>query len=65
MIALNSSPDRFSAIAQDDWILVVTATGEFVRAGQVLRLRTSVNSTIVYFARLLAIDKPGLFSSGI
>ena len=52
-IALRGSPHLFSAIAHGDWILVTTPDGDFVRTGQVLRLRTETNGTIVYFDRVL------------
>ena len=58
VIAPSGSPNLFSAIAKDDWILVVTPTGDLVRTGRVFRLRADTNGTTVYFDRLLAIDEP-------
>ena len=62
-IALSGSPNLFSAIAEDDWILVVTPAGAFVLTGRVLRLRADTNGTTVYFDRLLAVGEPVAIAS--
>ena len=53
-LELNGPPTLFSAIVEHDWILVVTPDGEFVRTGQVLRVRTDTDKATVYFYRLLS-----------
>ena len=53
-LELNGSPTLFSAITEHDWILVVTPNGEFVRTGQVLRVRTDTDKATIYFDRLLS-----------
>ncbi len=57
-IGLDCSPNVVSAIAEGDWLLVVTPTGDFVRVGRVLRLRAEADSTRVYFDRLLVALEP-------
>ena len=57
-IVLSGSANLFSAITDDDWILVVTPAGDLVRTGRVLRLRADTNCTTVHFDRLLATGEP-------
>ena len=56
--ALSGSPNLLSAIAKNDWVLVVTPTGDLVRTGRVFRLLADTNGTTVYFDRLLTVDEP-------
>ena len=58
VLRLYGSPKLFSAIAEGDWMLVVTPDGDFVRTGRVLRRRADTNSTTVYFDCLLTTDEP-------
>ncbi len=53
-LELNGAPARLCAIAEHDWILVVTPDGGFARAGQVLRLRIESDKTTIWFDRLLS-----------
>ena len=57
MLALRGSPNLFSAIGKDDWMLVFTSAGDFVRTGRVLRLRADTDSTTVYFDKLLTVNE--------
>lgn len=56
--ALELSGDRklFSGVSEDDWILIVSATGQAARVGRVLRIRSDVETTTIYFDRLLLIE---------
>ena len=58
MLELDGSPNLFAAIAEGNWILVVTRDGDFTCAGRVLRLRSDLDHTTVYFDRLEVVDKP-------
>ena len=53
VLELGSPSNRFSSIADGDWILVVTAGGEFTRVGRVLRSRVDAVSTTFYFESVL------------
>ena len=65
-LELNGSPTLFSAITEHDWILVVTPDGEFVRTGQVLRVRTDTDKATIYFDRLLsASNKVAVETAGL
>ena len=57
-IALSGSSNLLSTIAENDWIVVVTPAGDFVRTGRVFRCRADTNGTTVYFDRLLAANEP-------
>lgn len=46
------------AIAENDWVLVLDAGGSVVRAGRVLRIRSDLEFTTVFFDRLCAADAP-------
>ena len=58
MLELGGSPNLYSSMAEDDWILIVTPNGDFIRTGRVLRIRTGADITTAYFDRLLIVDKP-------
>lgn len=58
LFSLRGAPNLYSAIVEDDWILIVTPDGDFVRSGRVLRLRAGLDSTTVYFDRLLVAREP-------
>ena len=65
-LELNGAPTLFCAIAQYDWVLVVTPDGKFARAGQILRLRIGRDRTTLYFDRLLlASDREATATVGI
>lgn len=57
VLEFGGPPSRFSSIADGDWILVVTAGGEFIRVGRVLRSRIDADSTTFYFESLLAANE--------
>ncbi|MBF2759128.1 MAG: helicase [Ectothiorhodospiraceae bacterium AqS1] len=52
-LSLQGATNLHTAILEDDWILVVTPDGEFIRAGHVLRIRAELEKVTVYFDRLL------------
>jgi hypothetical protein len=46
----------YQAIAEDDWLLVLNPAGEIVRAGRVLRVRSDLETTTLFFDRVSVID---------
>ncbi len=66
MVALRGFPEPVSAIVEDDWILVATPAGDFVRTGRVYRLRAGPERTTVFFDRMLAAAQPvGIGTAGL
>ena len=51
MVALHDALKTASRIGKGDWVLVATPDGNFVRTGQVLRLRFESEKTIAFFDR--------------
>ena len=58
MLVLKDDRSLYQAIAEDDWVLVLDAGGSVVRAGRVLRIRSDLETTTVFFDRLCAADAP-------
>lgn len=48
-----------SAIAPGHWVVVVDPTGALKRVGRILRIRTELQSTSLYFDKLHAVSKAG------
>ncbi|MEO6080894.1 MAG: DISARM system helicase DrmA [Steroidobacteraceae bacterium] len=48
-----------SAVTPGHWVLVVDGSGAFKRVGRILRIRTDLESTTLYFDRLLAVKIAG------
>jgi hypothetical protein len=47
----------YSALDKGDWIVVAAASGELTRVGRVMRVRSDLEKTILYFDRLLSVDR--------
>lgn len=47
----------YQAIAEDDWVLVVGSVGGILRVGHILRIRSDLDSTTLYFDRLHKVGK--------
>ncbi|MDW8265063.1 MAG: DISARM system helicase DrmA [Gemmataceae bacterium] len=45
-------------LAEDSWVLVLDAAGALVRAGRVLRIRSDLETTTIFFDRVCAADTP-------
>jgi len=58
---LELSGDRslYQAIAEDDWALILNPQGVITRAGRALRIRSDLETTTLYFDRVLSVD-PGI-----
>ncbi|AOL02464.1 DISARM system helicase DrmA [Burkholderia contaminans] len=57
-LKLNGIRSQYQAIAEDDWVLVLNAAEELVRVGRVLRIRSDLETTTLYFDRVSNIDAP-------
>ena len=57
-LVLKGDSSLYQAIAEDDWVLVLSPAREIVRAGRVLRLRSGLETTTVFFDRLSVADTP-------
>lgn len=55
-LVLNGDQTFFQAIEDNDWILVTNAHGSITRVGRVLRIRSDLNTTTLYFDRLQIVD---------
>ena len=57
-LVLKGDRSLYQGIAEDDWVLVLNAAGDIVRAGRTLRVRTDLENTTLYFDRLSVTDDP-------
>ncbi len=57
-LVLKGDRSLYQGIAEDDWVLVLNTAGEIVRAGRVLRVRSDLESTTLFFDRLSVADDP-------
>lgn len=55
-LASKGDRSQYRAIAEDDWVLVLDANGSVVRAGRVLRIRSDLEATTIFFDRMCAAD---------
>lgn len=51
-VRLAGEDSRIGAVDQDHWVVVADATGRVDRVGRILRVRTDLKSTYLYFDRL-------------
>lgn len=57
-LVLNGDRSLYQAIAEDDWVLVLNPAGDIVRIGHVLRVRSNLETTTIFFDRLSTTDAP-------
>ncbi|MBV8500244.1 MAG: helicase [Paucibacter sp.] len=57
-LVLNGDGSLYRAITEDDWVLVLNPAGEIARAGRVLRVRSDLKITTLFFDRVSVIDAP-------
>ena len=57
-LILKGDRSLYQAIVEDDWVLVLNSTGEVVRAGRVLRVRSDLETTTLFFDRVSVADAP-------
>ena len=55
-LRLKGERSHYQAIADDDWMLILNAIGHIVRVGRVLRVRSDLETTTIYFDRMLLVD---------
>lgn len=46
------------AIADDDWVLILDTTGHITRVGRILRIRSDLETTTLFFDRMLQVEPP-------
>src|SRR5437868_3643725 len=51
-LALKGSRSSYQAIEEDDWILIMDTVAHITRVGRVLRIRSDLDRTMLYFDRL-------------
>ena len=54
-IELAGEGKLYSAVAEGDWLVVADASGDVTRFGRVLRIRSDLAKTTVYFDRLMTV----------
>lgn len=55
-LQLKGEHSLYQAIADGDWVLILNAAGHITRVGRVLRLRSDLETTTIYFDRMLLAD---------
>ncbi len=55
-LRLSGERSRYQAIADDDWLLILNTTGHITRVGRMLRVRSDLETTTIYFDRMLLVD---------
>lgn len=58
-LALIGDRSLYQAIAEDDWALILNPQGVITRVGRALRIRSDLETTTLYFDRVLSVD-PGI-----
>lgn len=56
-VELDGERKLHAALAEDDWLAVVAASGDVTRIARVLRIRSDLERTTFYFDRLLTVDE--------
>lgn len=57
ILVLEGDQSLYPAIAEDDWVLVLNPAGDITRVGRVLRVRSDLATTTLYFDRVLSTDE--------
>ncbi len=53
---LKGERSLYQALAEDDWLLILNTAGHITRVGRVLRVRSDLETTTIYFDRMLLVD---------
>src|SRR5690606_38792630 len=56
ILQLKGERSSYQTIADDDWILVLNLSGYITRVGRVLRIRSDLKTTTIYFDRMLMVE---------
>ncbi|GEL75267.1 DISARM system helicase DrmA [Myxococcus virescens] len=59
VVRLGGERTGFSALARGHWVVVVDTTGALKRLGRILRIRTDLESTTLYFDKLHVVKSAG------
>ena len=57
-LRLKGERSIYQAIVEDDWALIINPAGQITRVGRVLRARSDLGTTTIYFDRMLFINPP-------
>ncbi|MCV2370026.1 DISARM system helicase DrmA [Roseateles oligotrophus] len=57
-LRLQGDRSLYLAIANDDWVLVISPGAQITRVGRVIRIRSDLTTTTLYFDRLLQLAAP-------
>lgn len=57
-LLLKGDRSLYQAITEDNWVLVLNPAGDIVRVGRVLRVRSDLETTTIFFDRLSVADAP-------
>lgn len=57
ILVLKGERALYQAIDEDDWVLVLNAAGGIARVGRVLRVRSDLDTTTLYFDRMLSVTE--------
>jgi len=56
VLVLKGERSLYQAIKEDDWLLIINTQGSITRVGCVLRIRSYLDMTTIYFDKLLNVD---------
>jgi hypothetical protein len=55
-LRLKGERSQYQAVTDDDLVLILNTTGHVTRVGRVLRVRSDLETTTIYFDRILLVD---------
>ena len=55
-LRLKGERSLYQTIADGDWVLILNTTGRITRVGRVLRVRSDLETTTIYFDRMLSVE---------
>lgn len=55
-LQLKGEHSLYQAITDDDWILILNTAGHITRVGRLLRIRSDLETTTIYFDRMLTVE---------
>jgi len=55
-LVLKGERSLYQSIANDDWVLILNTADHITRVGRVLRVRSDLETTTLYFDRMLLVD---------
>ena len=53
ILVMNGGRSIYQAIADGDWVLILNTTGHITRVGCVLRIRSDLETTTIYFDKVI------------